>query len=248
MRRPIRTSGSTRRPWRRSPPWRAAGPPRCSGPPAGTAPPPDRGRAAERLIGPESRLAWIMAASPDALPVLSRGKHKHPSKGACFLEYTALLAGEPFSDAPACVDRQLAAVLRHANDLLSDADRPRLVPLLGRAVGLVIRPPSAADGWPAPDPVDGTVGSFARTTVALHRRVASRFLAAIAVVPTQAELREYDNGRDLDRFFWFLMQRPSAVSSSGAYVGRLVDRLQVLHACFEEELRFLGLSCAAAEQ
>jgi hypothetical protein len=189
-----------------------------------------------------------MAASPDALPVLSRGKHKHPSKGACFLEYTALLAGEPFSDAPACVDRQLAAVLRHANDLLSDADRPRLVPLLGRAVGLVIRPPSAADGWPAPDPVDGTVGSFARTTVALHRRVASRFLAAIAVVPTQAELREYDNGRDLDRFFWFLMQRPSAVSSSGAYVGRLVDRLQVLHACFEEELRFLGLSCAAAEQ
>src|SRR3954451_14475192 len=188
-----------------------------------------------------------MAAFPDVLPVLSRGKHKRPEKGACFLEYTSLLAGEPFSDSPACVDRELAAVLRHANDLLSDADRPRLVPLLGRAVGLVNRPPSAADGWPAPDPVDARVGSFARTTVALHRRVASRFLAAIGVVPTQAELREYDHGRDLDRFFWFLMQRPSAVSSSAAYVGRLVDRLQVLHACFEEELHVLGLSSAATE-
>src|SRR3954453_6125473 len=92
-----------------------------------------------------------MAVIPDLLPGLSRGKHKNPSKGACFLEYTSLLAGERFSDSPACVDRELAAVLRHANDLLADADRPRLVPLLGRAVGLVVPPPTAADGWaPAP--------------------------------------------------------------------------------------------------
>src|SRR3954470_20261630 len=149
-----------------------------------------------------------MAVIPDLLPVLSRGKHKNPSKGACFLEYTSLLAGEPFSDSPACVDRELAAVLRHANDVLADADRPRLVPLLGRAVGLVVRPPTAADGWaPAPgmtaDQVDGAVGAFARTTVALPRRVAERFTAAIGVVPGQDELRVYDGGRDLDRFFWF---------------------------------------------
>src|SRR3954464_6982763 len=152
-----------------------------------------------------------MAVIPDLLPVLSRGKHKNPSKGACFLEYTSLLAGERFSDSPACVDRELAAVLRHANDLLGDADRPRLVPLLGRAVGLVVRPPAAADGWaPGPgmtaDQVDDAVGAFARTTVALHRRVAERFTAAIGVVPSSDELREYDDGRDLDRFFWFLMQ------------------------------------------
>src|SRR4051812_8185783 len=154
-----------------------------------------------------------MAVIPDLLPVLSRGKHKNPTKGACFLEYTSLLAGEAFSDSPACVDRELAAVLRHANDLLADADRPRLVPLLGRAVGLVARPPTAADGWaPAPgmtaDQVDEAVGSFARTTVALHRRVAARLLAAIGYAAAPDELREYDDGRDLDRFFWFLMQRP----------------------------------------
>src|SRR4051812_50201235 len=90
-----------------------------------------------------------MAAVPDLMPVLSRGKHKDPSRGACFLEYTALLAGEPFSDEPACVDRELAAVLRRANDLLKDGDRPRLLALLGRAVGLAIAPPPAPD-WRGP--------------------------------------------------------------------------------------------------
>src|SRR5690349_10295501 len=187
-----------------------------------------------------------MAVIPDHLPVLSRGKHKNPSKGACFLEYTSLLAGEPFSDSPACVDRELAAVLRHANDLLADADRPRLVPLLGRAVGLAVRPPTAADGW-APvagmtaDQVDDAVGAYARTTVALHRRVTALFLGALGYRPTQAELREYDDGRDLDRFFWFLMQRPFAVPSSLQYVGRLVERLVLLHECFEDALAELGV-------
>jgi hypothetical protein len=185
-----------------------------------------------------------MAAFPDVLPVLSRGKHKRPEKGACFLEYTSLLAGEPFSDSPGCVDRELAAVLRHANDLLSDADRPRLVPLLGRAVGLVVPPPDGA--WAPPpgmtaDQVGGSVVSYARTTVALHRRVAERLLAAIGYVPSAAELKEHDGGRDLDRFFWFLMQRPVAVRSSADYVGRLVDRLCLLHDCFEVALAELGV-------
>src|SRR4051795_3253884 len=100
-----------------------------------------------------------MAVIPELMPVLSRGKHKNPSKGACFLEYTSVLAGEPFSDSPGCVDRELAAVLRHANDLLGDADRPRLVPLLGRAVGLVPRPraPPAPGVAPLAGPGGGLV-------------------------------------------------------------------------------------------
>src|SRR3712207_1029144 len=54
---------------------------------------------------------------PDAMPVLRRGRHKNQSRGACFMEYTALLAGEPFTDEPLCVDGELAAVLRGANDI-----------------------------------------------------------------------------------------------------------------------------------
>lgn len=31
---------------------------------------------------------------PDFLPVLSKGDHKSPSEGACFMEYASFLAGE----------------------------------------------------------------------------------------------------------------------------------------------------------
>jgi hypothetical protein len=179
------------------------------------------------------------------MPVLSRGKHKDPARGACFLEYTALLAGEPFTDAPACVDRELAAILREANDLLSDADRPRLVPLLGRAVGLVVPPPTAASGWaPQPDitadQVDTVLAAFARTTVTLHRRVAARLMAAVGFVPGPAELRRFDGGRDLDRLFWHLMGELDDRRGSAGWVSRLVDRLALLHECFEQELVALG--------
>src|SRR6185312_15571754 len=83
------------------------------------------------------------ATVPAGLPLLSRGKHRNPSRGACFMEFTSLLAGVPFSDDPCCVDGELASVLRGANDKLSDADRPRLLPLLGRAIGLAVEPPPA---------------------------------------------------------------------------------------------------------
>ena len=92
------------------------------------------------------------ATMPTAMPVLSRGKHRSPLRGACFMEYTSLLAGEPFTDEPRCVDRELAAVLRAANDKLSDADRPRLAPLLGRAIGLTVEPPPPGQAWRRPAP------------------------------------------------------------------------------------------------
>jgi hypothetical protein len=184
-----------------------------------------------------------MAAVPDPqpldfLPVLGRGKHKHPSRGACFMEYTALLAGEPFSDAPRCVDRELAAVLRHANDTLSDADRPRLLPLLGRAIGLAVRPPA---GPPGQEPGDDEVARLARTTVALHRRVSARFMAAIGHEPTPEEMRLHDEGRDVDDLFWYLMHEPSVLRTSAEYVGRLIDRLELLHECYEQALAELAL-------
>jgi hypothetical protein len=178
-----------------------------------------------------------MAVVPDGMPVLSRGKHKHPARGACFMEYTALLAGEPFSDAPRCVDRELAAVMRHANDTLCDADRPRLLPLLGRAIGLAVRPPVAGPG----EPDDDVVRRHALTTVALHRAVSARFMAAIGHVPTQDELRLHDDGRDVDDLFWYLMLEPTVLRTSAEYVARLVERLHLLHECYERAFDDLGL-------
>ena len=203
-------------------------------------------------MGPRVALACGMAATaepaPDLMPVLSRGKHRNPARGACFLEYTSLLAGEPFSDEPACVDRELAAVLRRANDLLGDEARARLLPLLGRAIGLVVR----ADG-PRPgagltaDRVDPALAELGRATTALHRRVAARFLAAVGYLPGPEELRGFDDGRELAELFWHLMG-PDPRGRRGAppdYVDRLVERLHLLHACFEQELRPAGTPAAA---
>jgi hypothetical protein len=57
-----------------------------------------------------------MVQGPASVPVLRRGRHRSPARGACVMEYTALLAGEPFTGTPGCVDGELGAVLRQAND------------------------------------------------------------------------------------------------------------------------------------
>ena len=49
---------------------------------------------------------------PDLLPILSPGRHRSPRTGACFMELASLLAGEPWSDHPACTHPLLAAVAR----------------------------------------------------------------------------------------------------------------------------------------
>jgi hypothetical protein len=73
---------------------------------------------------------------PALLPTLSRGKHRNPRKGACFMEFASLLAGERWSDHPACTHPLLAAVARHVNDYTSDAGRSRLVELIPSVIGL----------------------------------------------------------------------------------------------------------------
>ena len=73
---------------------------------------------------------------PDMLPVLSRGKHRNPRKGACFMEFASFLAGERWSDHPACTHPLLAALARQVNDLTGDAGRPRLAPLIPSIIGL----------------------------------------------------------------------------------------------------------------
>src|SRR5215216_4545773 len=73
---------------------------------------------------------------PVVLPILSRGKHRSPRKGACFMEFASLLAGERWSDHPACTHPLLAAVARHVNDHTSDAGRARLVELIPSVIGL----------------------------------------------------------------------------------------------------------------
>lgn len=72
---------------------------------------------------------------PDGMPVLSRGRHRNPKRGACFMELASVLAGERWSDHPSCTHPLLAELAREVNDRTSDAGRQLLLPLIPSVVG-----------------------------------------------------------------------------------------------------------------
>lgn len=74
--------------------------------------------------------------APESLPVLSRGKHRSPRKGACFMEMASVLANEPWSDRPSCTHPLLGELARHVNDSTSDQNRGELAVLIPSVVGL----------------------------------------------------------------------------------------------------------------
>lgn len=72
--------------------------------------------------------------SPNPVP-LGPGRHASPTDGACLMELASLLAGEPWSDHPACVHPVLAAVARVVNDKVGVEGRDRLAPLVPVMIG-----------------------------------------------------------------------------------------------------------------
>jgi hypothetical protein len=77
---------------------------------------------------------WV--AREDVMPILSPGRHRSPLRGACFMEFASYLAGERWSDHPACTHGTLAHLARMVNDRTSEAGRARLTPLIPTVVGL----------------------------------------------------------------------------------------------------------------
>ena len=72
---------------------------------------------------------------PDGIPVLSRGRHRSPRRGACFMEFASVLAGERWSDHPPCTHPLVGQLARHVNDYVSDAGRQQLTPLVPSVIG-----------------------------------------------------------------------------------------------------------------
>jgi hypothetical protein len=66
---------------------------------------------------------------------LIRGRHSTPERGACVMELSSMLAGEPFTDRPACVCPVLAEFLRTYNDEIDDRRRQDLYAYASLAVG-----------------------------------------------------------------------------------------------------------------
>jgi hypothetical protein len=57
---------------------------------------------------------------------LSKGKHTSPEEGACVMELASMLAGEQFSDHPACACPVIGSFLRAYNDSIDDDHRQDL--------------------------------------------------------------------------------------------------------------------------
>ncbi len=89
-----------------------------------------------------TRAPLDLSSAPLGMPVLSRGRHRSPRKGACFMEMASYLAGERWSDHPACTHAGLAALARAINDRSSDDARAALAPLIPDVVGLNSDDPS----------------------------------------------------------------------------------------------------------
>jgi hypothetical protein len=73
---------------------------------------------------------------PNVMPILSPGRHRSPRRGACFMEFASYLAGERWSDHPACTHGTLAHLARMVNDRTSETGRARLTPLIPTVIGL----------------------------------------------------------------------------------------------------------------
>jgi hypothetical protein len=77
---------------------------------------------------------------------LEKGKHSDPSDGMCLLEAVAFVAGEPFTDRPACVSPVLAAFGRYLNDALPRERRQHLASLIPLLIGTVGAEADERDG------------------------------------------------------------------------------------------------------
>jgi hypothetical protein len=117
---------------------------------------------------------------PASVPVLSPGKHRSPRKGACFMEFASYLAGERWSDHPACTHPLLAALARHVNDCTSAAGRQRLVELVPSVIGLT-----------SDDPRIDVRIALRSATAALPVVAADRVMA-VAVLTCQRVLADLD--------------------------------------------------------
>ncbi|WP_232836877.1 hypothetical protein [Lentzea terrae] len=69
------------------------------------------------------------------VPKLAKGWHHTPAEGCCLMELTSVLAGEVWSDRPACVHPVLACVARCVNDQSTEEGRRRLLPFATTVIG-----------------------------------------------------------------------------------------------------------------
>ena len=119
---------------------------------------------------------------PELIPQLSPGSHRSPRKGACFMELASYLAGERWSDHPACTHPLLGALARLVNDHTTDAGRGRLVGLVPSVIGLTSDDPR----------LDGELSLWSATTALPVASADAQRVLAVAVLTAEQAMAELD--------------------------------------------------------
>ncbi|HEX6578003.1 MAG TPA: hypothetical protein VF082_06505 [Jiangellaceae bacterium] len=157
--------------------------------------------------------------APELLPMLSRGKHRNPRKGACFMELASYLAGERWSDHPDCTHPLLAGVARLVNDYTSDEARPRLAELIPSVIGLT-----------SDDPHVDALIALRSATLALPVVSAERQrVMAVSVLVCERVLADLDgrpSGSMHDESRRVLEQVPHAAEWAQSFTGDIGTRLK----------------------
>jgi hypothetical protein len=128
------------------------------------------------------RSAQVPDGVPQMVPQLSRGKHRSPRKGACFMEMASYLAGERWSDRPACTHPLLGSLARLVNDYTSDAGRSGLVDLIPSVIGLTSDDPR----------VDVRIMHRAATTALPVAAAGRQHALAVSVLAAERAMTELD--------------------------------------------------------
>jgi hypothetical protein len=152
------------------------------------------------------------ASVPELIPRLSRGKHRSPRRGACFMELASYLAGERWSDHPACTHPLLASLARLVNDHTSDASRGRLAGLVPSVIGLTSDDPH----------VDVQLALRAATTalpIAAAERQRTLAVSVLAAERVLADLDRRPAGTLEERSRWALAQVPDAAQWARRFTG-----------------------------
>ena len=180
--------------------------------------------------------------APELMPVLSRGKHRNPRRGACFMEMASFLAGERWSDHPACTHPLLAGLARLVNDSVTDGLRPQLVPLIPSVIGLT------SDDLH----MDAAIALRSALTALPIAAAPRQHVLATAVLGCERVLAELD-GRDKDYLSpqsrQVLDQVPEAAAwarsfSSGLRVSRRTFRAQTAPHVLTIAVQSIALACA----
>ena len=174
-----------------------------------------------------------MTAVPDALPVLSRGKHRSPKKGACFMEFASYLAGERWSDHPSCTHPLLATMARLVNDFTSDDARPRLAALIPSVIGLT------GDDLR----VDATIAlRAARTALPVASAERQRVLA-VAILTSERILADLD-GRAPDELSEASRQALDEVPHATRWANRFTRGMRISTKGFRRHAGPSAVRCA----